>query len=153
MKLYYNLVTDDVIIPNYHGNAFITLSREKVNSFTIGDHVFVALNGMQSSGIATEGFYEVLFDGEPGLYARREKRLDLGTGSEEAKYIQLNTYFLRKNNIFYRVEDKSSLLDLLKDQEDLLKKFIRANKLKFKVKKDLESSLVLTTKYYSRLKH
>ena len=49
------------------------------------------------------------------------------------------------------VDSKKELLELLNDQQDLLKKYIRTNKFKFK--KDLESSLVHTTIYYSRIKH
>jgi len=151
MNLFYNLVTDEIVIPNYLHNALLVLPFGKVDSFTVGNHVFVALTKKQTSGLTTDGFYEQLFTGEPGLYARREKRLVVGTGSDESKYIQYNTYYLRKDGFFYVVDGKKSFLDLLKDQNDLLKKFIRANKLKFK--KDLESALVLTTKYYSGLKH
>jgi hypothetical protein len=49
------------------------------------------------------------------------------------------------------MQDKNSLLDVLKDQKDVLKKYIRANKLNFK--KNTETSLLLTTIYYSQLKH
>ena len=153
MNLFYNLVTDEIIIPDYSRSALITLARGKVDCFTIGKHEFLEMTNKQSEGIPTDGFYEELFPGEPGLFVRREKRLDAGTGSEEAKYIQYNSYYLRKDKKYYAVDSKNSLLDLLKDQENLLKKYIRANKLKFKIKKDLESSLVLTTTYYSGLKH
>ncbi len=153
LTLFYNLVTDEIIIPNYLHNALIILPEGKVDSFSVGSHVFIPLRTKRYRGIPTDGFYEQLFSGEPGIYARREKRLVTGTGSEENKYIQYNMYYLRKNNVFYMVDDKKALLNLLKDQEDQLKKFIRANKLKFNIKKDLESSLVLTTMYYSRLKH
>ena len=151
MNFFYNLVSDDIIIPNYLHNAFIVLPPGKVISFKLGNHFFVPLTGQQTAGLPIDGFYEQLVNGEPGLYAKREKRLVIGTGSEEAKYIQYNTFYLRKKERYYEVVDKKSLLSQLKDQEDPLKKYIRANKLKFK--KDLESSLVLTTLYYSRLKH
>ncbi len=151
LSLFYNLVTDEIIIPNYLHNALIILPEGKVDSFTVGTHVFILLAAKPSNGLPVGGYYEQLFSGEPGMYARREKRLVIGTGSEENKYIQYNTYYLRKNNIFYMVDNKKLLLQLLNDEQDLLKKYIRTNKLKFK--KDLESSLVLTTTYYSRLKH
>ena len=151
MSLFYNLVTDEIIIPNYLHNALLVLPPDKVDSFTIGNHVFLEMIHKQNQGLPTDGFYEQLFAGEPGIYVRREKRLVVGSGSEESKYIQYNTYYLRRNGLFYLVDDKKALLNLLKDQDDLLKKFIRANKLKFK--KDLETSLVLTTAYYSRIKH
>lgn len=150
-NLYYDLVSDEIIIPNYAKNALIVLSPGKVDSFSIGTHVFVLLTSNASNHLARDGYYEQLYSGEPGVYARREKKLASGTGSEEAKYIQYNTYYVRLNNVFYPVDGKSSLLDILKDQEDVLKKYIRTNKLNFK--KNPESALVLSVTYYSHLKH
>ena len=105
----------------------------------------------KSNHLEKDGYYDQLYAGEPGVYAKREKRLVVGSGSEETKYIQHDDYFIKLKNVFYAVDGKSELLDVLKDQEDVLKKYIRTNKLNFK--KDLESSLVLTTTYYSQLKH
>ena len=90
-SLFYNLVTDEIIIPNYLHNAFITLPEGKVDSFTAGTHVFISLIANPYNGLPVTGFYEQLFSGEPGMYARREKRLVIGTGSDENKYIQYNT--------------------------------------------------------------
>jgi len=149
--LYYDMVSDEIIIPNYLKNALIALSPAKVDSFSIGEHVFLFLKSSASNQISIEGYYERLFPGEPGLYAKKEKKLVTGMGSEETKYIQYNSYFIKYNDIFYTVDGKSSLLEILKDKEDDLKKFIRANKLNFK--KDLESALFNSVAYYSQLKH
>ena len=40
-------------------------------------------------------------------YVRREKRLVVGSGSEETKYIQYNSYFIRmKNNCIMRLMER-----------------------------------------------
>jgi hypothetical protein len=150
-NLYYNLVSDQLIIDNYSHNALITLSPEKVDSFIVGSHVFVPLNTNRSNGLEKDGYYEQLVSGEPALFARREKKLVTGTGSEESRYIQYNNYFIRINQVYYLVDGKNALLDILNDRKDELKKYIRNNKINFK--KNLESSLTVTTNYYSRLKH
>jgi hypothetical protein len=147
----YNIVSDELIINNYAKNAFIVLAPEKVDSFTIQNHVFVPLTATKSNRLENSGYYDQLLAGEPGVYARREKRLVVGTGSEETKYIQHDDYFIEIKNVFYAIDGKTALLDVLRDQEDGLKKYIRTNKLNFK--RDLESSLVLATIYYSQLKH
>ena len=85
------------------------------------------------------------------VFTQEEKKLVTGSGSEESKYIQYNNYFIRLHDVYYAVDGKSSLLEILKDQEDVLKKYIRTNKLNFK--KNLESALVLSVIYYSQLKH
>ncbi len=151
LNLFYNLVSDELISKNYEFNALISLAPEKVDSFTIGKHVFIQITANKSNGLSKDGYYEQLYSGEPAFYIRREKRFAAGTGSEEPKYIQYNYYFVKIKNVFYEVADKKSLLDLLKDQKDVLKKYIRTNKLNFK--KNPESSMVLTTIYYSQLMH
>jgi hypothetical protein len=149
LNLYYDMVSDEIIIPNYSKNALIALSPGKVDSFSIGTHVFVLLTSNSTNGLIRTGYYEQLFPGEPGVYARKEKKFVTGTGSEEAKYIQYNNYLIRYKNVFYPVDGKNSLLDILKDQEDALRKYIRTNKLNFK--KNPESALVLTTIFYSQI--
>ena len=151
MHLFYNLVSDEIIIYNYAHDALISLAPGKVDSFTTGAHVFLRLVSGNTNGLPGDGYYEQLFSGEPGVYARREKRLVVGTGSEETKYIQYNYYFIRSKNKYYEVDSKKTLLELLNDPGDLLKKYIRSSKLNFK--KNMESSLVLATMYYSRLTH
>jgi hypothetical protein len=150
-NIYYNIVSDELIINNYPHNAFIVLSPEKVDSFVIQHHVFVPISSSNLNHLEKDGYYDQLYAGEPGVYAKREKRLVVGSGSEETRYVQHNDYFIKLKNVYYAVDGKSELLDILKDQEDVLKKYIRANKLNFK--KELENSLTLTTIYYSQLKH
>ncbi len=150
-NIYYNLVDDQLITNNYSHSALITLSPEKVDSFFIGSHIFIPLIAGSFQGLEKGGYYDRLVSGEPALYARREKKLVVGTGSEETKYIQYNSYFIKLNNVFYQVDGKNALLDIFKDKEDIVRKYIRTNKLNFR--KNLESSLVLTTIYYSQIKH
>jgi hypothetical protein len=148
---FYNLVSGDIVIYNYAGNALITLSPLKADSFIIDSHIFLQLLAKNSNGLPSDGYYERLYGGEPGMYVRRTKNLVVGMGSVETKYIQYDNYFVKYKNVFYPVDSKNSILDLFKDEQDALKKYIRTNRLNFK--KNLESSLVLTTIYYSRLKY
>jgi len=150
-NLQYDIVTDELIIPSYTKNALIVLSPQKVDSFSINTHLFILLESSASNQLPGDGYYEQLYSGEPAVYVKRVKKLSSGTGSEEAKYIQYNNYFVRLKNVYYPIDGKSSLLEVLKDENDALRKYIRANKLNFK--KDPESALVLSATYYSQLKH
>lgn len=150
-NLFYDLVSDEIISNNFPRNAQITLSPDKADSFSIGTRVFIHLYSNKSNGLPRDGYYEQLYSGDPGVLAKREKKLVSGTGSDEAKYIQYNHYYIKLKNVFYEIEGKNTLLDLLNDKQDELKKYIRTNKLNFK--KNLESSVVLSTIYYSQIKH
>jgi hypothetical protein len=150
-NLYYDIVNDEIVTNNFSHTTWMSLSPQKADSFLINEHTFVQLHATKTNGLPRDGYFDQLYSGDPGFYAKREKRLSSGTGSEELKYIELNSYYIRLNNVYYFVSSKSELLDILKDKEDEVKKYIRTNKLNFK--KNLESSLVLSTIYYSQLKH
>ena len=150
VNFFYNLVSDKLIINNYAHNALITLSPLKADSFITSNHFFLMLSADKSKGLIQDGYYEKLYPGEPSLLVKREKRLEIGSGNQDIKYIQYDNYFVKLKNEFHTIDGKNALLDLLRDQESPLKKYIRSNKLNFK--KNLEFSLVSSIIYYSRLK-
>jgi hypothetical protein len=149
-SLQYDLVAGELITNNYPHSSFIVLSTDKVDSFTIDDHVFVKLKTEKSNGLPSSGFYDQLISDEPGLYVNRYKKFVPATGSIDPKYTAYDDYYVRMKNVYYPVDGKNALLELFRDHKDDLKKYIRTNKIKFN--KNKESSLVLTTIYYSRLK-
>jgi hypothetical protein len=146
----YDLSIDALVIYNFKRDASITLDPDKINSFVITGHTFKPLLSTKSNELPVDGYYEELYFGDPGLYARREKKLVLPTGSDDGKYVQYNSYYILLHGVYYPVEDKRSLVSVLKDHTSEINKYARANKLDFK--KNLESSLILLTTYYSGLK-
>lgn len=148
-KFYYDLTKDAVVIFNYGHDALILPDPDKIDSFSIGRHLFVRMDKLP--GLPVKGFYEELYAGEPGLYARREKKFYYGTGFQENRYVEKNEYFIRIKNVFFKCGKKSDMLTIFGDQTDALKKYIRNNKIRFK--DDLESALLECTKYYDGLKH
>ena len=150
-NLQYNLLTDELITNNYTHTSFIALSTEKVDSFTISNQLFVRLVATKSNGLPKTKFYGQLVSGEPGLVVNRYKKFVAATGSIDAKYSAYDEYYIRLKNVYYPVNGKNELLEIFADRKDELKKYIRSNKIKFN--KNLESSLMLTVIYYSRLKH
>ncbi|MBS1915065.1 MAG: hypothetical protein JST87_02245 [Bacteroidetes bacterium] len=150
VQIYYDLTHNEIIIDNYANNGNIKLVPEKINSFSIFNHYFVhIIPNLQNADVLHEGFYDRLVNGKVSVYARREKQLRIAATDEESKYVEYNYYFIQKNNKFYKIEDKSSLLSVLNDKKDQLKKFIKANKLNFR--KRLEEAIVKTTDYYIQL--
>jgi hypothetical protein len=150
-NLQYNLLTDELITNNYTHTSFIALSTEKVDSFVISNQLFVRLVATKLNGLPKNKFYGLLVSGEPGLYVNRYKRFVAASGSIDAKYSAYNEYYICLKNAYYPVNGKNELLEIFADKKDEIKKYIRSNKIKFN--KNLESSLVLTVIYYSRLKH
>ena len=147
-KLYYDLTKDAVVIFNYEHDDLILLDPGKIDSFSIGRHLFVPLEKL--SGLPVKGFYELLFKGDPDLYARREKKFYYGPGGQESRYVEKNDYYIRINDIFYKCDSKSDMLTIFRDQAEAMKKYIHNNKVNFK--EDFESALLSSVIYYSGLK-
>ena len=150
VHLEYDLTSDLVVVVNYLHDDMFSLASDKIDSFSIGSHVFIHFTN-KSNGLPEKGFYEQLCTGDPGLYVRREKKFHFGIGNQVNRYVENNSYYIRVNNNFYKTDGKAGLLNIFSDQREAMKKYIRSNRLDFK--KDLESALLLSTLYYSRLKH
>ena len=153
IPLEYDLVLDEVVIHDYTGKALIGLISEKVDHFSIGSHSFRYIPANAGPGAPPPGFCEVLLSsGRISLLARREKKLIFPSNREDAaRYDQRNYYYLRHGDRFYPVDSKDALLAVLKDKNDLLKKYIRGNHIRFS--RQLEKALTQTTAYYLQLSH
>jgi hypothetical protein len=150
----YDLVQDELVIPDYTGKTLISLISGKIDHFSIRTHHFRYLEAEKTaSALPKTGFYEVLYASGPAtLLARREKKLFFPSNRDDlARYDQENFYFLQLGDRFYRVDGKDDLLEALKDKKDALKKYIRDNKIRFS--KQLEKALIQTTGYYLQISH
>jgi FlaG/FlaF family flagellin (archaellin) len=148
VKLYYDLVTDEVITQNYEHDDLVSVDAGKIDSFTIGAHRFVRLP--KSNGLPKTSFYELLRAGDPGLYVRREKKFYFGTGNQENRYAEKNSYFILYKNVFYKSDSKAEMFIVFSDEENALKKYIHSSKINFK--EDFESALMRCVTYYAGLK-
>ncbi|HLA59809.1 MAG TPA: hypothetical protein VK622_13640 [Puia sp.] len=148
VNLYYDLTSDAVVTVNYLHDDLISLDPDKIDSFTIGRHLFIHLDKL--NGLPGKGFYDQLYAGDPGLYVRRAKKFRFGTGNQESRYVEKNDYYIQAHNIFYKCENKSDMLTILGDQAEALKKYIHNNKIDFK--EDFESALLSCVTYYAGLK-
>jgi len=153
IPLQYDLITGEVVTHDSTSDANISLVREKLPRFTISEHTFIWLPAAGDSAIDFDpGYYELLYDGPYTLVARHEKKIVYPTTNEEImKYVGSDSYFLQlRHNQYVRIEGQRSLLKTLADKKDLIKKFIRQNKLNFD--KDPGNTLVQVIHYYTQLK-
>jgi hypothetical protein len=168
----YDMVSDELIIHNYTGDALISLVPEKIASFSIAGHHFryvaptavapapaartasnPAAVAPAASNLPETGFYEELYaTPRLALLARRKKTLQFPSSQDDQPgYVQVDRYFLLKDANAYSIRDENDLMAALKDKKDPLKKMIRKNKLSFK-RQHFENSLVQTIIYYQEIK-
>jgi hypothetical protein len=131
IPMIYDVVNDQVVIDHKYGRVKMGLISEKVSYFVIGKHRFVRLEGEPS---LKAGFYELVFDGTVKCYAKWKKnRIEAVKAREmQVQYEDQNRYYILKDNRFYNVKSKASVMDVLKDKRPTLQKDIRKYHLNFR---------------------
>ena len=152
IPIWYDLVSDDVIIEDYHRKYYITLVKEKVNRFLINDHEFLRLAPDSSDLSVERGFYERIYKGNVSAFAKRTKGIGYTTGSEKVNYAYSakNSFFILKDDGWFRINSKSSLIEPCGSKANDLRQFYRVNHLNFK--KDPERVLLKVVAYYDQQK-
>jgi hypothetical protein len=147
VNLLYDLSHDN-LITEYQEETKLVLVPEKIGRFILSGHLFVRHNDPSPAG---EGFYDLLFEGKIAILVKRIRMLATSIRSPEfnAEFVQQDNYFLYKDSIYYSVNSKKELLNVLKDKKKELKDFISKNRPEFK--KDFESALLQTARYYDQI--
>ena len=152
VSLLYDVVRDELIYLYFDNRSRIRLIKEKVSEFSIMGHNFINItpDSLFSSSIAP-GFYDKLYQGKINLLVKRTKKIDnsIKLSGAETKVFDKDRYYLRKENNYYSVNNKRSLLHKLNDKRKELQPYIRQNKLNFR--KDIENAMVKTLAYYDQL--
>lgn len=153
IPILYDLVSDEVILKDYRNNYFIRLSSVKIRYFTLLTHTFIRPE--PDSNAATfqdNGFYDRIYDGKTKIFVKRRKQINYTVTSEKTiyRYDQYNLYLIKKEDAYFKVTGKKSLLSLLQDKKTEIKKYVAKAKLNFK--KDMENAIRKTVIYYDEIK-
>lgn len=152
VPLLYDLVLDQVIIEHPESAYKMSLISEKVKSFSYLKHTFIRLEqDTISDSPIRPGFYDLLVSGKATVLARRTKNIQerASQGGMEGEFHEKNRYYIQKNNQYYSVNDKKSVLKLFPNQKKELQKYVSSRKLNFR--KNRESALVQLMQYYNTL--
>lgn len=153
IKLLYDIIRDEVIFINEFKNLNIKLIPQKISWFTLQDHRIVQLfRDSNTVNFPGNGFYEQLHDGTISVFRKSKKQLYEPTRQDEsAKFVQYDLYYVRKNNTYYQIDNKRSLLAVCSDQKSDVSKFIQKEKLNFK--KDPATMITSVIDYYLKTKN
>lgn len=153
IPLLFDEVLGLVVIKDPYEIWRIGLNREHVDSFTIDDHRFIRLGDSLNPSAPRNGYYEQLYRGNVRLLKRETKSIQvqasfLNQGFE--KYTLTNTsYWFKKGETYYAVNNQRSLLTAIKDKSKEAKKFMRSNRLR--MRKDKQNTLVKVITWYDGL--
>lgn len=150
VPLLYNVVTDDVIILASNQFSKIRLLKERVTAFSLLGHSFVNLPADSLPANLTAGFYDILVAGKTGLVAKRSRLIQESVRQKvEYRIVQKDRLYVRKNNSYFFVTTKKTLLAALGDKRKEVQQYLRKNKLKFR--KSSEYTMAKTVQYYNEL--
>lgn len=151
VPMLYDIVRDELAIQQPGGGYRIRLRTEYVAAFSLGGYLFSRIVGDSAAGVPT-GFYEVLYNGRTKALSHRAKTIheDISSGAYRADYVQKDRFYILTDGLYHEVKSKRSLLNLFPDQAKSLRKYIRANKLKFN-DDQREAAVTQVTKHYEEL--
>ena len=150
VEFYYDTYLQQIILEHDKLSFAITIENDLIDYFKIFDHHYYKLEA-DSNETIKEGFYDLLFDGEVKLYAKRSKSLQKNIENQEVhQWFDIeDKHYVFKDGIYLKVKKKGSLLKILKDKKKVLKSHIKQQKITFG--KFPEKGLARTIEYYNKL--
>jgi hypothetical protein len=149
--LKYDLLEDELLTPLEKG-GILQLNKEQVDSFSLvfqnRSYLFIKIR--EDSLKRLYRYYNVLYKGKSKLYVSYSKKIDkLSVEGKYDKFYQLvRIYFIKDNNV-YPVDNKNDLLKVLSEQKEMIKKFIKENKLDVSEKDP--GSFIPVIRYYDNI--
>jgi hypothetical protein len=150
VPLFYDLSRDKVISEHILNGAKLELVSEKITRFSLAGHTFVRLQ-KDDAKIIDAGFYDLLYDGQTKVYARREKMLQQKVESNDIvpRFEERNRLFILKDGKYFPANKKRPVIDILRDRRQDLKSYINKNKIRFKPTR--ESAVVRVAEFYDSI--
>ena len=146
VPMLYDIVKDELIVQHFNKVFYVQLVQSKVENFNILGRKFIHLgkDSIQKGNIKN-GFYELLYDGQIKLYARRTKTIQefIPDMQVERRVFAANRYFIYKDNVFNEVFNQASVLKILADKKAGLTQALRKQHIKFRKQKETAMKLML----------
>ncbi|HEY9489229.1 MAG TPA: hypothetical protein VIQ51_12885 [Chryseosolibacter sp.] len=153
VPLMYDLFNNSLITEHIPSGHAIQLVPEKLQYFTLVNHYFERIeNESVANSLPHTGFYQILYGGETKVLARRQKAIfeKINETTIERSFEDKDRYFIFRNGIYFSVRSKASVLKLLQDKKQDLKKFIKQKHISFSQNREL--LLKSLAEYYDTLK-
>lgn len=129
VDLLYDIVNNKVITHPYNSIIKVELIYDKIEQFTIQNHVFVRLKDLTG----TDNFYERLVDGKSALYALRKKVISkkVGSGKVTQVFTDKSVYFILINGKLVPLKTRSDLFKAIPESKSQIKEHLAEKKIRF----------------------
>jgi hypothetical protein len=149
VRMLFDLAQDVLVIdPPFHSSA-IQLFNDKVEAFVLFGHNFVRIASDSANlwKLAT-GFYEVMYRGSSVLLRKDSKNIQQTVVYDGLQVFvkEKVSYYLKKNGIYYPVNNKKELMNVLADAKKIIRQFMRKNKIN--LSRDSDNALIRIVAFY-----
>jgi len=148
----YDSFNDVLVARRNDGQTKYVLRPDELSRFQISNHNFARIAFADVKNATKDGYYEELYNGKSGVIVKRSKaRSENITQQEGLKVVfeDVNTVYIKKNNIYNPVKSRGDVLKLFKDRADALNKYIKSGAVNFK--DGNEQAIVKLATYYDQL--
>jgi hypothetical protein len=154
LSLMYDLTRNQVVILFPDSISRVVLHNQFIDSFHLAGHTFINLTQAPQQNLYNTGFYDLLFNGQVQLLARRSKLMTETIKNDSVITIisSKDFFYIHKEGIYYLVNNQKEVFKLFDDKKHELRKLMRKEHLKFR-RKNFESVLVKATAFYDQLIH
>jgi hypothetical protein len=142
-----DLVNQELVIMNNQSLLSI-VDKSKVEKFEINKRNFVHLSKEKYPFVFDFGFYELLYQKDISVYAKRSKFIQPATKVDELNsFTQVNRYFILKEQNFHAIKRERDLFNLFTKNKTGVKEILKTKKIKFKT--NPEQAILAVVDYYS----
>lgn len=152
IQLLYDEVGDFIILKDsFH---YTKLISQRIAGFSFLSNKFIRIEkDSLSRSLISTGFYNLLYAGKVLVLKKEVKTIsEEAVSSSEGllRSIQISHYYyIKKNNEYFPIRSKKSLLAVFKDQKNEIQQYIKNNNLNFR--KDRDNMLAKVSAFYDQL--
>lgn len=148
VDLQYDLVNQKVVLDHPTSHFRLELIKEKITTFSLLNHKVVRLVVDESMQHIKSGYYELLYDGNVKVYAAHKKNRLEKYENDQVKQVfdQKTQYYIFKDNFYYPVKTKGSVVKIFNNKKVMLRKYLNKNKIKFR--RNPASAITKAARYY-----
>jgi hypothetical protein len=154
LDLQYDIASDELILKR-ESSPVIIMNKELVDSFTLsfGDSKYKIINERIDTNIIHSGYINVLYDGPSGLYVKYSKKIQpLAVDGRYDLFYEEKRIYIKKGDLFTRVENRKDIYALLNDRRKELREFVRnARSGNTRISKKDPESLIPVLRYYDSI--
>ena len=153
LRLAYDVVRDQVVLPQPTSPLTLRLINEQVRAFSLAGHRFIRLVADSSGGgVIRTGYYEVLVDNRVQVLAKRAKRMQehVNQNFVDVEFTPTDKLFIKKAGVYYPISRKGAVVRLFADRSKEVQQFLQEQKLNFNGAQ-FDASVAQLALYYGSL--